>query len=553
MYFADKKLKLNEHNKKLLSNFPQMADEYAKKPIEVMPYSRFKQFYTDGNRVPYEEYYNERRRRLNVLYFSVLMGYTQYIPALEDMLNAICEEYTWAFPAHMPVDKPPEEQRTKLDLFSSETAAMLAQILYLSEDLLSEGICRRIKYEIAERMIKPFKTNNALPEKGNWAAVCANGLITSMVYLGFHSELDLYLPALTGMLDGFLDSFQSDGYCTEGTMYWAYGFGNFVYAANTLRDYTDGEINYFENEKVKEIAKFGFYTYLDENITLPYSDGAHRINYNIGLYHFLKKEYPSLPLPDEAYQLVFGEDKRYRFSDLLRNLYWYDENLNSSPVKPKAVNYNYSQCYIRNMESYSFSCKGGNNKESHNHNDIGSFFVVYNKEFILDDLGWPEYDKEYFTEKRYENICASSLGHSVPIVNGTAQSPGEEFRAEIIDVQDNSVKMDIGKAYDIEKLKLIRTFILKDNSIVLTDEFDSEAYKVTERFITRIKPEIDGCNVKIGNVILAPEVLVKPVISSKEYITRHVIASGVKPVETAYFIDFCYDAGSNFKFTVNFN
>lgn len=548
MYKINKNIPLNNHTEKLLSSFPEMAKAYAEYPVCTMPYSLFTQFHRDGNRVPYEEYYNERRRRLNVLYFSVLIGHKEFIPPLEDMLNAICEEYTWALPAHVDGDGTPEKQRKTLDLFAAETAGTLAQLLYLSSDWLSKGICDRIKHEIYDRIIEPALSYSSMPFAGNWAAVCANGLVSSMVYLGYEKELNICLPVILKTLDNFLDSYQSDGCCTEGRLYWSYGFGNFVYAVSTLRDYTNGKIDYFKNDKVYEIAKYGFYTYLGENITLPYSDGPHRNNYNIGLFHFLKNEYPSLPLPDESYELVFDEDKRYRFSDWLRNIYWYNEAFTPSPALPEVVDYNETQCYIRNKQKYSFSCKGGHNDESHNHNDIGSFIIVSDGEFILDDLGWPEYDKNYFSDKRYENICASSLGHGVPIINGIPQSEGIDYNAEVIHTDENIIKMNIGNAYPIDGLEIIRTFELRDNSVIMSDKINTD--NITERFITRIKPEIIGCNVKIGDALLIADTPVTPTITSDTFATRHVIESGVKPLETAYMIDFCYSKSGEYTFTI---
>ncbi len=550
MYNIKKELKVNEHTKKLLNNFYEMAKEYSKTPIETIPYSVFASYYKDGNRIPYEEYYNERRRRLNVLYFSVLMGYTEFIPALEDMLGAICEEYAWSFPAHLPEDAEPRFQKERIDLFCAETAGTLAQIVYISGDILSKGICNRIRYEIETRIV-PGVLNGLFPGvyAANWAAVCANGVMTALMLLDFDDVLEKTLPALTATLEKFLESYEEDGCCTEGRLYWSYGFGNFVYAADLLRQYTNGKIDFFKDEKVKTVAKYGFYTYLGENICLPYSDGPHRNSFNIGLFHFLKNEYPELPLPDEKYELVFDEDKRYRFSDFLRNLLWYDERLESSPVRSKIVDYYQTETYIRNMDNYSFSCKGGHNNEAHNHNDIGSFIVVSGGEFILDDLGWPEYDASYGGKTRYNNICASSKGHSLPIINGIGQSEGEEYRAEVMSVAENEITMDIGKAYEIEGLEILRRFELFENSVTITDKSNCKE-AVTERFVTRTKPEIIGTSVKIGNAILEPITPVIPEISSQTFETRHVIESGVKPIETAYLIDFNYEKGGEYSFTL---
>lgn len=83
-----------------------------------------------------------------------------------------------------------------------------------------------------------------------------------------------------------------------------------------------------------------------------------------------------------------------------------------------------AQGYIKKKQYYSFAAKGGHNDEPHNHNDIGCFVILKNKKYVIDDLGWSEYDKWYFGPKRYDSICTSSKGHSVPVVENFYHLPG---------------------------------------------------------------------------------------------------------------------------------
>ena len=64
------------------------------------------------------------------------------------------------------------------------------------------------------------------------------------------------------------------------------------------------------------------------------------------------------------------------------------------------------------------AAKGGNNGESHNHNDVGSFLYLAGDEMLLTDLGAGEYTRDYFGEKRYDILCNHSFGHSVPVIDG---------------------------------------------------------------------------------------------------------------------------------------
>ena len=129
---------------------------------------------------------------------------------------------------------------------------------------------------------------------------------------------------------------------------------------------------------------------------------------------------------------------------------------------PDFFYFNSSQVYINKKKNYSFVAKGGNNAESHNHNDVGVFQIVKNGELVIADLGVGEYTKNYFGNKSEESggryskeifVC-SSLSHSVPIVNGDTQKPGKDYFAFVLECNENTFKLDIKNAYaqEIEKL-----------------------------------------------------------------------------------------------------
>lgn len=50
------------------------------------------------------------------------------------------------------------------------------------------------------------------------------------------------------------------------------------------------------------------------------------------------------------------------------------------------------------------ACKGGNNGESHNHNDIGHFLYETEGVLLLTDLGSGEYTRQYFSKERYTSV-----------------------------------------------------------------------------------------------------------------------------------------------------
>ncbi len=65
--------------------------------------------------------------------------------------------------------------------------------------------------------------------------------------------------------------------------------------------------------------------------------------------------------------------------------------------------------------------KGGHNAEMHNHNDVGAIIVQVGEEPLVADPGIGRYTSGYFGRERYTLFTCSSMGHSVPMVNGLAQ------------------------------------------------------------------------------------------------------------------------------------
>ncbi len=535
----------NRFTRRYLKDFPRMAEEYREKPIPAIPYSVFRLYRTTGSRVEYESYYFDLRRRCDVFAAMVLSGHDEYLPDLEDTLCAVCEEYAWALPAHIPVSHTVEEEIGCIDLFASETAFMLSEIWYLLREKLDPEICSRMLFELRRRIVEPYLQAPPNWYRSNWSSVCAHGVITTFLYLGLEEEFRQARPALLNSLEEFLASYQDDGYCTEGALYWSYGFESFVYAASLLREYTKGELDYFKRPKVRAIARYGFCTYFDGNMTLPFADSPHRLNYNIGLYHFLKKEYPELPLPDESRAAMFGDEARCRFFEMMRNLYWFDETLRGGEPAPGSCDFPVSQVFLRNRPAYHFACKGGHNDEAHNHNDVGSFVVIRDGEYVLDDPGWPEYDKWYFTEKRYTDyICAMSQGHSLPILDGQGQKPGRERTGRLISAGDDEISIDLSGAYGLDGVTVRRMWILRGNGVEIRDSV-AGAEAVVERFVTRVEPiPLSDGTVRVADCILASE-MGRPEISSRTFVPRLVCNIGMKPLETLYLIDFPGSNGDN--------
>src|SRR5205823_1617187 len=97
------------------------------------------------------------------------------------------------------------------------------------------------------------------------------------------------------------------------------------------------------------------------------------------------------------------------------------------------------------------AAKGGNNDESHNHNDIGNIIVYYDGQPLLIDVGRGTYTAKTFSNRRYEIWFNCSDYHNVPTINGVTQPPGPSFKATNVSCNQGKtfaeMKLDISKAY----------------------------------------------------------------------------------------------------------
>jgi len=110
--------------------------------------------------------------------------------------------------------------------------------------------------------------------------------------------------------------------------------------------------------------------------------------------------------------------------------------------------------------------KGGHNNEMHNQNDVGTLIVHHHRTSLVADIGRGRYTREYFAAGRYDYFVNTSLGHSLPVVNGCAQQPGEAYAAGVLehraDERCDRLRLDLTHAYPpgADLAELVRTATL---------------------------------------------------------------------------------------------
>ena len=445
----------------------------------------------------------------------------KYYRELVDTVWAYCNEYTWAPLGHYnsyynrtPADFDPG----LIDIFASSVAFGLAEVKNLFSDRFPQLLKDRIHYEIKRRTIEPYLTRKFFWENhgNNWTAVCAGGVGGAMMY----EFPEIYISQrerLDASMQNYLDSFQDDGVCVEGTGYWAFGFGFFSNYAMLQKELTNGEFDWFKNEKVKTIATFMQKMYLDRDIIVSFSDCSMYQQLPLGLHNMLKSIYP-----EDVEKLPYNEGHmadNTHFSFILRSFIYYNPDyVAENVVNNVSYHMKDSAIFVKRTPYYGFAAKGGNNGESHNHIDVGNFIISRNNKQIICDLGAGPYEKGYHEEQRYTFFHPSAYSHNLPIFDGIGEDGTRRENVYIDwDKDASTIKMDIKNGYGVDFLcHLPRKFTLLENEVILEDSYDlTRDAEIKERFVTLSEPEIEDGKVYIEDVELCTDGLM-PVISSKE-------------------------------------
>ena len=476
--------------RKLKKEYGKLLDEG---PLQCHKYREYKMFWTTGERKVYEKSYNVFRNRLDMATVLALVYPEEdaYLDDLMDTVYAICDEYSWCWPAHQGALEI--NDNCHIDLLASMTAAQLAEVYTVLEDRLEPLIKNRIKAEIDRRVIKPYLAtdNYGWWERGdtNWTAVCVGDISRAIMLMRPELMDDALIKRTLESIESYLTGFDDSGVCFEGMGYWRYGVGHFVNYSDMIYKFTDGKINFFEREKVKNIASFYQKMFLSGDVGISFSDGGGAMRYPVFLLHYLKNKYPSD---------VLVYDKAYAHWDCmtLRSYIWYDDVIFNNPA-PDTVGFDFfsadAQWMIKRTANYGFAAKGGSNGEPHNHNDVGSFIFAKEGEHVFTDMGGGLYSRQYFDEStRYTFIECSSKGHSVPIIDDVCQSYGKEFKAKDAKYENGVFSVDIAGAYECEGLNsIVREFKMTETDVAATDTFDYTGNgKIVDRIATRHEPKV---------------------------------------------------------------
>lgn len=497
--------------------------------IKASDYMAFANF---GDRMAQEDKHYARRNPLCSLVIGEIFEYKKrFIPDIVDGIFLTCEESYWGLSAHSApyiqrYNTLPDAKNPYIDLYAGETAALLAITYYILYDEIYEycpDILVRIEQEIERRIIMPYINHMEFWWMGNctenrinnWNPWILSNILTA--FLIFEKRPNIMREGIIKMLyeiNNIYEMYPDDGSCEEGSTYWSHSGGCIFEFCNLIYTATNGMINFFNDEKIKNIGKYEYKVYIGDGYFVNFADGAPRCSQSMNsilyMYGLRTDEKRLQSFAKEIYNFnkkagnVSTRNKSYRIVRILNDLIVKDEIEKLPDFVPQ------ESCLLEGIKAgfvradkWYYAIKGGANNESHNHNDIGSFIVYYDNKPVLVDPSCGTYTKKTFSEQRYEIWTMQSGWHNLPVINGIEQEFGEEYVSDDISLENAVTDLDFPLAYPEEAgiKSLHRQLSLNENGILLEDSFgfENEKNHISEHFITPYSVEIKDGKAIIDN------------------------------------------------------
>jgi len=543
----------------------EAGQEAQKTPWTQLLISDFTEFSKTGNRLAFEDKYFPRRRKLSALVMAECVeNKGRFLDDILDGLYLILEETTWCLPAHNSYIRDtkqeylPDESRPIIDLFDAETGAFVAMAEYLLRpklEKISPYICSYVDKRLNDRIFKPYFAEhfwwmgNGKEPMCNWTPwITQNVLLSALTRKeGFFTEDERrkFIEKAAVSLDYFLDEYGDDGCCNEGAQYYSHAglclFGALEIMRNALDDKGEKSDHFADVFKEPLISNIGSY------IVKMHAAGDYYINFadcspicgrrtareylygkatgdealmSFAALDFAKATLPERLLSDEI-NLFYHVMQAFSCGEML--------SYKGKEISPSDCFFESTGLMIARDDRFVLAAKAGNNADSHNHNDVGSFTVYKDGQPLIIDLGVETYRAKTFSDKRYEIWTMQSQFHNLPtfLEEGYDGKLGKDSAADLYDSRivmekdgtkfkatdvscvlnrkperdgtsltegvtvASTLKMDITHAYEDDRIKsYVREIsLIKGEGIMVKDSYDGNLDAVLS-IMTYEKPEM---------------------------------------------------------------
>lgn len=444
---------LGQYKDTIISN----GEKYLDFDWKVLRATDYLEYNRTGNRYAQESRMKKNSKALSSLLIAELAeGRGRF---MDDIINGVflfCESTSWAVSDHLykfqKVHCPlPDYKEDILALVQGNNAQMLSWAYYFFHkefDKADPAIAERLEYEIRTRELDTYMQRDDFDWMGfkpgivpnNWNPWCnSNAILCFMLIENDRDRLCAAIQKTIRSVDRYISSLAPDGACDEGPVYWYVSAGNLQNYLECLSLITGGRVQVWDTVLIRNFGEYIVKANITGNWNANFADAIpYEAPSSSKIYRFgvdtgsdLMKTFAISRKDSENYNPC--DEEWVRFYNAIENLRCVNTIMPMSDGGFTPSNYMfYPQteiCFMRSGKGY-LAAKGGNNKERHNHNDVGTFIYFYDNQPVFVDAGPGTYNKSTFDKKlRYKIWNMSSLYHNVPSLNGCAQEYGKEFKA----------------------------------------------------------------------------------------------------------------------------
>ncbi|WP_316822743.1 heparinase II/III family protein [Pedobacter gandavensis] len=476
----------------------------------ALPASLYLDYKHTGTRTNYEQLQGERRRKLSQLVIAELIERKgRFIPQIVNGLWLVMEESTWVAPAHIVVQKAgadlPDLSEGYIDLNAGRTAvtiAMIYDLLGAELGLYSKVINSRMESELDKRIFQPYMKYHHFWWMGfkgnavnNWNAwVNTNCLQTALLMMKNPDTLHRFTEKILRSTDHFINQYPLDGGCDEGPSYWNEAGGKLIRLLSLLNSATNGQLDWKDKSLIHDMGSYIYKMQIADQYMVNFADATALSTPNFeSVYQYGRffndnalKQFAAFQFRQNQYKIPSGD-----VTDFVEAVNIYGALMATEPVAPYPSISLFKNLQVLTMRSHAGSTKGmfvaikgGNNAESHNHNDIGNFIIYMDGKPAIIDVGVGTYTSKTFSKQRYELWNLQSQWHNCPVINGQQQQDGKQFAARDFlyshKEDHESLQLDLAAAYPaaaaVDQWVRKLDFYPKKEVLNLNDVYQLKAY-----------------------------------------------------------------------------
>ena len=393
------------------------------------PFPYYMDFRNKGDRQSYQ-------KRLNVLqdFGALTVVYCatkekKYLAPIESRVRMLLDLPTWVLPAHYVPLNCQTGKTDVIDINAAIISGELAMLLHVLGPDMDPGLAARLNAELLRRIVIPWEqilegthyVYDWMDRNDNWNAVCIGGCTRAFLMLDIAPERkERLLKYAMQKLANYLVGFGNDSYCSEGISYWYYGFGYFLQLTECVQRYNGKNLlDIFL--KAKSAAAFPEKILIAPGCYPAYAD----THANVRNPYYLELRDVLLG-KRKGFSSQYNLKKNKTLSKILSILFVPVDEKPLDEINPeKNTVFSQAQVYVARGSAdcrMGVSFKGGNNREFHNHNDVGSYVIAIDDVPVVLDPGTEVYTARTFSNRRYESRLIGSYGHSVPRIDGKEQT-----------------------------------------------------------------------------------------------------------------------------------